>query len=312
MRLRVANGLPADIAALPATDLADALGGPTLFDMRKDGAPPLLLSVLLHGNEVSGWDAVRGMRRELLGASVQLFVGNVAAAKVGRRCVPGGVDFNRVWEGGDSPEAALAEELAGLVEEAKPWLAVDIHNNTGCNPPYSVVFDADPETLGAARAFSAQALLATQPKGVQTKRLSRFCTALTVEVGQSKDPASRCRAEGFLRRLLAEQSVPVCDPTTLRLFETAARVTLAGDATPIPQTQAYNFRTAARGVALAEGGALAAWTADGSRVDEDYLAVDGGVTRLKRPSVLGMYTDDVEAARLDCLCYLLEPRAIHG
>ena len=312
MRLRVANSLPAEVAALPAPALADALGGPTLFDMRKEGEAPLFLSVLLHGNEVSGWDAVRQMRRELLGASVLLFVGNVAAAKVGRRSVPGGVDFNRVWEGGDSPEAALADELVALVEDARPWLAVDVHNNTGRNPPYSVVFERDRKTLAAARAFSAQALLATQPKGVQTRRLSRSCTALTVEVGQSEDAASHCRAKQFLNRLLAERRVPACDPTTLRLFETAARVTLAGDAAAIPQTQAYNFRSAPRGIALAEGGRLAAWAADGRRVDDDYLAVERGITRLKRPTVLGMYTADVEAARLDCLCYLLEPRAIHA
>lgn len=312
MRLKVKRGFPAAIAALPAQALADALGGPTLFDMRKAGEPPLFLSVLQHGNEISGWDAARRLHRELNAASALLFVGNVAAAKLDRRCARDGIDFNRVWEGGDSPAAAVAEELAALVQESAPWLAVDVHNNTGRNPPYSVVFETDRQTLAAARAFSPQALLATQPNGVQTRRLARFCTAVTVEVGTPDDPRSRCRASGYVSRLLAERHIPAGDPATLCLFETAARVTVTGDAAVVPETQDFNFRTAPSGLALAKGGALQAWAADGRRVDDDYLVVEDGATRLRRPTTLGMYTADLEAARMDCLCYLLAPCSTHA
>ncbi len=312
MRLRVERGFPAAVAGLPAGALANALGGPTLFDMRRGDEAPLFVSVLQHGNEVSGWDAVRGLRDELVAASSLLFVGNVAAARLDRRCAADGIDFNRVWEGGDSPAAAVAEELVAIAEEAQPWLAVDVHNNTGRNPPYSVIFETDRRTLAAARAFSSQALLATQPNGVQTRRFARFCTALTIEVGTPDDPLSRCRARGYLARLLAERHVPSNDGTPLRLFETAARVTVSADAAVVPQTQAFNFRRAPRGLALAKGGALQAWSADGRRVDDDYLVVDSDITRLGKPTVLGMYTADVEAARLDCLCYLLAARSTDG
>ena len=312
MRLRVERGFPPAVAALPAGALADALGGPALFDMRRGDEAPLFVSVLQHGNEVSGWDAVRGLRDKLLAASSLLFVGNVAAARLDRRCAADGVDFNRVWEGGDSPAAAVAEELVAIAEDAKPWLAVDVHNNTGRNPPYSVIFETDRRTLAAARGFSSQALLATQPNGVQTRRFAHFCTALTIEVGTPDDPLSRCRARRYLARLLAERRVPSNDGTPLRLFETAARVTVSADAAVVPQTQAFNFRCAPRGLALAKGGALQAWSADGQRVDDDYLVVDGDVTRLGKPTVLGMYTADVEAARLDCLCYLLAARSTDG
>lgn len=312
MRLKVERGFPRAAAALPAKALADALGGPTLFDMRKAGEPPLFLSVLQHGNEVSGWDAARSLRRELIDASALLFVGNVAAASLNRRCASDGVDFNRVWEGGGSAAAAVAEELVAVVAETKPWLAVDIHNNSGRNPPYSVIFETDQETLAAARAFAPHALLATQPSGVQTRRLARFCTAVTVEVGLSDDPQSLCRARGYLSRLLAKRRVPTVDAATLCLFETAARVTVSDDTVVVPDTQDFNFRTAPPGLALAKGGVLQAWSADGRRVDDDYLVVADGATRLRHPTVLGMYTADLEAARLDCLCYLLAPCSTHA
>ena len=125
------------LAALPATALADALAGPTLFDIRQ-GEAPLFISVLVHGDETSGWEAMCRLRAELLNASALLFVGNVAAAKAGVRVQPGRPDFNRVWQGGDSPEAAVADEVAQRVGSAAPRLAVDVHSTTGRNPAYSV------------------------------------------------------------------------------------------------------------------------------------------------------------------------------
>ncbi|WP_222706799.1 hypothetical protein, partial [Lacisediminihabitans profunda] len=75
-----------------------------------------------------------------------------------------------------------ADAVSAIVADAPPRLAVAIHNNTGRNPPYSVVARRDDATLAAARAFAERALFATQPSGFQTGRLARSCTAVTVEV----------------------------------------------------------------------------------------------------------------------------------
>lgn len=310
MRLRFADRLPATIAALAATELAEALGGPTLFDLRKAGRPPLFLSVLLHGNEPSGWDALRQLRGELERASALIFVGNVEAARTERRALPGQPDFNRIWEGSDAPEAAIAEQVVAFAKAAMPRLAIDIHNNTGRNPPYAVLARTDRPTLATARAFASRALLATQPKGVQTSRFAEFCTSVTIEVGMPNEPASTARTRAFLQRLLADERTPNDDPRDLRLFETVARVTAGDGLAVVPSMQCFNFRTAPAGAALAAGGKLSAWASDDSRVDDDYLSVGGGATVLAKPMAIGMYTADVAAARSDCLCYLLEPRAI--
>ena len=311
MRLRFADKLPATVAALPANELVDALGGPTLFDLRKPNKPPLFVSVLLHGNEHSGWDALRHLRDELERTSALVFIGNVHAAQAGTRALPGRVDFNRVWEGGETPEAAIAEQVVAFAQEAKPRLAVDIHNNTGRNPPYAVVFRADRDTLATARAFAQTALLATQPRGVQTRRFAQFCTALTVEVGTPCDAQSTVRATRFLRRLLADERTPTDDPGSLSLFETVARVMVDEEASIVPAAQRFNFRTAPAGQALATDGALEARTADGACVNDDYLLVRDSATVLAKPTAIGMYTADLAAARSDCLCYLLKPRSVH-
>ena len=82
--LQIMRALPASITDLPATALAGALGGPALFDLRKRDRAPLFISVLLHGNEISGWDAVRQLAANIADASVMLFVGNVDACRTVR------------------------------------------------------------------------------------------------------------------------------------------------------------------------------------------------------------------------------------
>ena len=313
MRLNIANALPDSLAEVPAGALADELGGPTLFDLRKGDHQPLFVSVLAHGNEVSGWDAVRGLLDGFRETSTLLFLGNLEAARHAVRVLPGRVDFNRVWEGGDTTEAAVAAEVTARVRAAHPYLALDIHNNTGRNPPYSVICRTDRNTLGFANAFAERALLANQPDGFQTRRFARFCTAVTVEVGTPDDPDSTARTRDFLSRLLAGNPQPSENarapggPGKLSLFETVARVTVTECTVIEPAMQRFNFRPAPAGTALTRGGMLNAQAADGSDVGNRYFAPDNEAAVLIRPTTLAMYTGDLESARRDCLCYFLEP-----
>lgn len=310
MRLNEIRGLPAGIAATPAGALADVLPGPTLFDLRCPGHPPLFVSVLLHGNEVSGWDAVRGMAAALAERSTLLFVGNIAAARANVRSLPGQPDFNRIWGDGGSedegPEAQLAAELVGRVAAAKPALAIDVHNNTGRNPPYAVVADTAPATLALAGAFAKRVLLATQPRGFLSGRLASLCPAVTVEVGTPDDAESTPRAAAFLRQLIAAPP-PAAPLATLELFETKVRITVSADTVIATEVQCFNFRTAPAGTVLTRAGHLQAFDAAGAEVSSDYLERTASTTRLRRKAVLAMFTGSLAAARQDCLCYLLEP-----
>lgn len=310
MRLNIVNALPDSLGDVPANALADELGGPTLFDLRRGDRRPLFVSVLVHGNEVSGWDAVRELLDEFRKTSSLLFLGNLEAARHDVRALPGRVDFNRVWEGGDSTEAAVARDVTAFVAAAKPYLALDIHNNTGRNPPYSVICRPDPKTLGFAEGFAERALLASQPDGFQTRRFSRFCTAVTVEVGTPDDPESTTRTHDFLTRIFASNPEPPENARgagNLSLFETVARVTVTDCTVIEPAMQRFNFRHAPAGTPLTRSGTLTARAADGSDVGNRYFALDNEMAVLTRPTTLAMYTADLESARRDCLCYFLEP-----
>ena len=167
MTLRVETALDPTILDLPATELLSVLDGPTLFDLTLPDQDPMFVSVLLHGNEVSGWDAVRSILKEQRqkgqDTSMLLLVGNVEAASEGVRALDGQTDFNRIWEEERGKKFHWAEEVIERVSSKKPWFALDIHNNTCPNPHHAVITDMNPSTLSAARKFSKTAIFAMQP-----------------------------------------------------------------------------------------------------------------------------------------------------
>ena len=240
-----------------------------------------------------------------------LFVANIDAARQNVRKLDAQVDFNRAWEGGDSPEAAIAEEVTARAMDAEPLAAIDVHNNTGRNPPYSVVTRTDERSLGTAAAFARRVIVIDHP-GVQTRRFSGFCTAVTVEVGTSSDPSSVERARAYIEAAFAWREPPRISSQDLYLYRNLARILLDGDdgaVTPRPEFEALNFEYAEGGTVIAnvrDGQGLKAVDESGTDVTAHYLETTDGEIRLRRSVIPSMYTTDVRAARADCLCYLLE------
>ena len=310
--LAVFQALPDGLLECPAAQLGRLLPGPTLFDLSGTRKGTLFITVLQHGNETSGWDAVRTLLRAGSAPPLMLFIANVDAARRNVRKLEHRVDFNRAWEGGDSPEAAIAHEVTERAITAEPLAAIDIHNNTGRNPPYGVVTRTDEHSLGAAAAFAPRVIVIDQP-GVQTRRFSEFCTAVTIEVGTARDPSSIERARTYIEAALRWRQPPRAAPQALTLYRNLARVLIAGDdGTVIPRQEfeAFNFERAEGGTIIANvsgGQGLKAVDESGADVTSRFFEKIGGQIRLRRPVIPSMYTTDLRAARADCLCYLLEP-----
>lgn len=322
MRLTTCHTLPDGLLDCPAPGLFDTLGGPTLFDLTRGLADPLFVSVLQHGNEVSGWDAVRKLLATGSVPPMLLYVGNVEAARVGMRTLPHQNDFNRAWNGGDSPEARLARQVTERAVAAKPRLAIDVHNNTGANPHYSVLTDLEARCLGAAVEFSHLALVAQHRDGIQTERFARFCPAVTLETGRVDDPESAQRAAAYLAKASHWDDVPEASFAELTVYRNEVRVVIedsdaafAADA-PLalrPELERYNFERLeagnlfARRAAGAAGVGLRAIDVSGADLTDFYFAVKGNDVLLREPVYPSMYTQDIAVAQQDCLCYFMAP-----
>ena len=311
-RLSTQNTLPDGLLECPAAQLWNVLSGPTLFDLSGGRKGTLFITVLQHGDETSGWEAMRALLRAGGVPPLMLFVANIDAAQANVRKLPDQVDFNRAWEGGDSPEAAIAQEVTERATAAEPLVAIDIHNNTGRNPPYSVVTRTDARSLGAAAAFAQRAIVIDHP-GVQTRRFSEFCTAVTVEVGTARDPSSIERAGAYMKAAFRWREPPRASARQLYLYRNLARVLIDGeDGAVIPRREfeTFNFERAEGGTVIAnvrDGRGLKAVDESGADVTARFFETTDGKIRLRRPVIPSMYTTDLRAARADCLCYLLEP-----
>ena len=346
------EAVPPGLLDAEPEELLGVLGGPALLHLRAgpDGSPTrcgaLFASALLHGNETSGWYAVRRLLRGFPAPprDLLILIGNVEAAASGARTLPGQQDFNRIWR---EPTGIAREVLHHLAEI--PLLAVvDLHNNTGRNPHYSVLTDFSAGSRGLAALFGDTAVFIEKPATVLTRAFSPHTPNVALELGPVTDRGAVRRGYEFLRDLLHLDGIPEAPSGNARLFRTRARVHLRDgvrfafanrESSSVP---ADWLRAAATGkidvappggiddldlvlddaieasnFARLPGGTLFGVTAKGQApevldndhrtVTGEFFEVRGGRIALRHPVVPAMYTTDPNVVRQDCLCYFMEP-----
>jgi len=324
--------LPSGLLSLPADRLADHLTGPALIHLPGRQAAPLFVSVLMHGNETVGWEAVRRLLQHYDGGqdlprAVSLFIGNVSAAAQRLRHLPGQPDYNRVWPGGEevpSPEQTMMQRVVEGMRQRKPFASVDIHNNTGINPHYACVNQIDCRFLHLANLFSRTVVYFLRPKGVQSMAMAALCPAVTLECGKVGQIHGVQHALEYLDACLhlAEHPIHPLASQDIDLFHTVAQVKVLdgvsfsfsqgnSDIRFTPDIDQMNFRELSRGTFLGElraNGAPLLEVRDeaGRDVAERYFIVEDGQLCLARPVMPSMLTTDANVIRQDCLCYLME------
>jgi hypothetical protein len=334
MKPLILDHLPDGLLDREATALGELLDGPTLIHLPGRRPQPLFVSVLQHGNEVSGWDAVRRLlksryQRDPLPRSLILFIGNVRAAARGRRHLADQPDFNRCWPGSDTVPTIwhdIFSEITDHVRLRKPFASIDIHNNTGLNPHYAAVNRIEPRRLNLAARFSRTVIYFTEPRGVQSMVFGEFCPAVTLECGLSGQSDGCDHAMTFLDTVLSLTDIPDSPPSPedLELYSMFATVT-------VPQEVEFSFRGAdgisrlllpadldkmnfrelppgTRLASVAEHPELLlrARSHDGRDLSNECFMLEKGHILTRRPLMPAMLTTDEFVVRHDCLCYLME------
>ena len=217
--LTVLESLPEGFLHTPARELHRLLGGPTLIHLPGRREAPLLVSVLLHGNEDSGVVALQSVLRAHSGRplprALSILVGNVAAAREGLRRLDHQPDYNRVWPGTElhaaAPEHAAMSEVHRIMRERGVFASDDIHNNTGLNPLYCVVNSLDQAVLHLALLFSRTVVWFRGLAGSQTTAFSPLCPSLTLECGKPGKAANEAHAASFIDACLHLAQFPSHD-----------------------------------------------------------------------------------------------------
>ncbi|BBL59476.1 M14 family metallopeptidase [Methylomonas koyamae] len=328
--LKQFDNLPPGLLDIPVEALHTLVPEPALFHLPGKRPETLFVSVLLHGNESTGFLAVQQLlqkyREQSLPRGLTLFFGNTQAARHNLRRLDGQPDFNRIWPGTGLPasaETAWAAQICQVMRRRGVFASVDVHNNTGRNPHYACINKLEPEFLHLGALFGRLLVYFTQPKGIQSGAFAEFCPAVTLECGRPGQPYGTEHAFEFLDSCLHLREFPAhpLARQDVDIFHTVAQVCIAEDAS-------FSFTEAGADLLLDSGlerlnfteiaaGTVFGCTAAarlpvvvkdnaGLPVTERFFAIRDGQLTLQRPTMPSMLTLDERVIRQDCLCYLME------
>jgi len=332
VKLNILHNIPDNFLNTPPTELFTILNGPTLIHLAGQRTEPLFVSVLLHGNETTGYFAIQEILKKYLitglPRSLSIFVGNVQAARYSARRLDDQVDYNRVWPHHDfkphTEETLLMQQVINEMRERKVFASIDIHNNTGLNPHYACINRLDNTFYQFANLFSRTVIYFILPKGVQSQAFAELCPAVTIECGKTEHRHGISHATQFIESSINLSEIPNRPmlKQDMDLFHTVATVkvppeidfSFTDSTAPIcfrSDLEKLNFCELPAGTGIGDVAAsnllpLSVIDETGNSVFDKYFQIDNHrlVTRCDiMPSMLTIESDIIKK---DCLCYLME------
>ena len=333
-RLGIVKSVPEEFLNIHYRDIKQIFDRPTLVYLEGEKEAPLFISVMLHGNEFSGLQIMQEILKKYkskdgyrLPRSIWFFIGNVEAASLGLRRQDNELDFNRAWPGTpepESPTAKLISEVMTMITKDDLFAALDLHNNTGKNPPYGCISVVNEKNKYLASFFNHIAMVFHTPKGVSTMAFDDICPAITLECSTPGNPLGIEKAVALIDDLMhmdhfPQKALPSHD---LQLVQNNAVLKIAEgikfgfeeEANDFELTLVDNFDR--HNFTLLEVGEVFAYTTltkplvatsdDGRDITDELISIKDGAISLKKPLMPAMITLDKRIIMQDCLCYLLE------
>lgn len=326
--LTILDYLPPGLLEVAADKLDEVLSGPTLIHLKGRRENPLFISVLLHGNEITGFLAIQALLRHYanceLPRSISLFVGNVAATSFACRRFDNQPDYNRIWKNGDTPEHAMAQQVLENMRQRSVFAAVDVHNNTGLNPHYACINKLDHSFQQLASLFSRTIVYFRHPDNALSLVFADLCPSVTVECGQPGTKYSVSHTLEFLDACLHLSEIPAHPVAKhdIEIYHMVARVRVPStlnfgfgncsrDLCFIPQLDHINFRELPSGYVLGwlnvpSDQYLEVCDESGNSVLHNYFRIENRQIRTNYPVIPAMFTVNEQAILQDCLGYLME------
>ncbi len=325
------ESFPQKLLKVGSDKLYTIFPGPTLLHLQGKRPEPLFVSVLLHGNEGTGWHVIQRLlkkyQRSALPRSVSIFFGNTQAARYGQRFLDNQPDYNRIWPSTIEPnsqETAIMQNIVDEMGRRKVFASIDIHNNTGLNPHYACINKLENRFFQLAALFGHTVVYFLTPKGVQSMAFSNHCPAVTLECGKPDSSSGIEHALEYVDAVLHMQHISE-DPILtqdIKLFHTVARVKIPEDVTFSFTDQnvdilfkreldRMNFSEIPAdtcfGIVQSNNNArLFAFDDDDEEVGEKFFYTNEQQIKLAKPMMPAMLTLDESIIRQDCLCYLME------
>jgi len=326
--LNIIDYLPERFLSLEISDLHEIFSGPTLIHLDGRRKKPIFVSVLLHGNESTGFIAIQKLLRKYankeLPRSLSIFVGNIHAARHGHRRLDGQPDYNRIWHTGNSPENNMAARVLDTMRKLEPFVSLDVHNNSGLNPHYACVNRIDWRFFQLATVFSRRVVYFINPKGTSSMAFADICPSVTLECGQPGHTYGTEHVFEYIEGCMHLSKLPkgAVHEHDMELFHSVAMITVSGDTSFgfvdgiediifDKDIDHMNFQTIPAGSVIGEvkdGLGLKMNVSDefGNDVTNKYITLKNNKICTVAPMMPSMFTLDKEAIETDCFGYVLE------
>ncbi len=328
--IKTLDHLPDNILQAPAQELHRFVGNHTLIKLSGRIERPVFISVLQHGDERTGWEAVKAYLKIHAGRlprSLYLLFGNIEAARYNLRQLNNQPDFNRCWPGHNIEQNAVSEILAEITEmmrEVQPFASVDIHNNSGRNPHYAGINKLDQRFVNLGSMFSETIIFFTSPDGIQSGAFASICPSVTIECGMSETADGIEQTHTFLEMLMSQSSLDdipgvALNQQVLNIFSTVkvredVSIGFADDDVDFALAEDLdylNFHCLEPGTAFGQFNAreempFVVTDQKGNDITDDYFDVRDRQVVTKQAVIPAMITQSIAAIRMDCLCYLMQ------
>ena len=332
--LNEVDHLPEGLLDTLPEDLHKVLPGPTLMHLQGKKPEPLFVSVLLHGNEYSGWEAMRRFlyryQQDKLPRSISVFIGNIQAARYGIRHLEGQPDYNRVWNGTETAEHKMMQAVLDAMYKRRVFASIDLHNNTGKNPHYACINRTENRFIQLARMFSRIIVYFIRPDGVQAKAFAGLCPAVTLECGQPGETSGIDHAIEFLEKSINIETIPdqPMDRSEIDLYHTIGVTKIKqgvslgfngedADLVLAENIESMNMKEVAPENIIAEKVStsflpLTVMDEQGQDVTSEHFTIRDGKLLNRKQIIPSMFTLNKDIIIDDCLCYLMEHYQINN
>ncbi len=331
MTLNQITGFPEELLTATAQSLHSLVPNPTLFHLPGKHKQPLFISVLLHGNESTGFLALQKLlikyRNQQLPRAISFYLGNTEAASQGLRRLNHQPDYNRIWPGTDLPntkETQITLEIVKIMANRKVFASIDVHNNTGLNPHYACITKLDNQFLQLAKLFGRLIVYFTRPKGVQCGAFAEICPSVTLECGKPGQTNGVDHAFEYLNSCLhlSELINRPIPPQDIDVYHTVAQVKVnegvnfsfndqQSDLLLDKNLERMNFTEIPASTQFGRifnhsAMPVTAINELGDRVTDQFFSLVDHQLQIIKNTMPSMLTLDERVIKQDCLCYLME------
>lgn len=321
------NELPKSFFDINPSNVLETFPTSTIISLKGKIKQPVFVSSMIHGNETSSLTILKSYLKKFtdkeLPRDLIIFIGNPVAYSKGLRHLPNQLDYNRIWNTGQSYEHLMAREVYDYLKNRNLLASLDFHNNSGKNPHYACVNRRREDFLRLGQFFSEKIVYFTEPDSVLSIKMAKLCPSLTLECGLPESKPGIENGLHLLETAMGNKSVwKNSENKITNIYQSYATLLVhplvkldydfnerTDGISLVKDFDSFNFSEVPKGFQLgfiADSRTIKCVNNQGVNITHEFLEFESNCLRVKKEFTASMFTVNPDIAKSDCLGYLMK------